>query len=175
MRSTEPFIAVIPDSLINQKTMSKNITYQLIYFLVGIIFILTSFSTSESLDIAVNDTYYVIAKRHIYIELGFAFIVFAGIIWTFKRINRSLNKTVLLIHFLITTVTMISFVGLVFLIIERSMPKRYTDYSVYDEFNSTSTDFDLNFWLMVVLIVGVLAQVLFVVNMVLSFFKRNKV
>jgi len=155
--------------------MSKKLTYQLIYLLVGIIFILMSFTASESFDLVIKDTYYVIENGDIYIVIGLAFIVFAGTIWMFKRINRSLNKTVLWIHLLTTTITLISSLGLVFLMIERSMPKRYTDYSVYNEFKATSTEIDFNLWLMLAVVTCLLAQVLFVGNMIFALVPRKKV
>lgn len=86
------------------------------------------------LDIAVHDTYVVIGGC----QIGFFVGGFFVIIWAFFRffpVFRAL-RWLAHIHVTVTTILTILIFLLLSNVLEGSQPKRYTDYSVYTEFNN---------------------------------------
>lgn len=121
----------------------------------------------SALDIAVHDTYFVVAHFHVVMGLSAIFGMFAGVYhWFPKMYGRMMNSKLGMVHFWITLVTAygvffpMHFVGI------GGAPRRYYDYSVYGTFDSNQYEMmlDLNQVISIFAIIGALAQVIFIFN-----------
>jgi cytochrome c oxidase subunit I len=128
----------------------------------------------SALDIAVHDTYFVIAHFHIVMGMSAVFGMFAGVYhWFPKMFGRMMNLRLGYAHFWVTIVGAygvffpMHFVGLA------GAPRRYYDYSVYGEFDTESFDMimDLNVIITFFAILAALGQILFLFNFFYSIFR----
>lgn len=131
----------------------------------------------SALDIAVHDTYFVVAHFHIVMGMSAVFGMFAGVYhWFPKMYGRMLNTRLGYVHFWITIVGAygvffpMHFVGLA------GAPRRYYDYSVYDQFDSNSFAMimDLNVIVTVFAIIAALGQGVFLFNFFYSIYRGPK-
>jgi cytochrome c oxidase subunit 1 len=127
-----------------------------------------------ALDIAVHDTYFVVAHFHVVMGLSAVFGMFAGVYhWFPKMYGRMLNTRLGYVHFWITIVGAygvffpMHFVGIA------GAPRRYYDYSVYNEFDmdSLNTQMDLNVIITIFAIIAALGQLIFLFNFFYSIFR----
>ena len=130
---------------------------------------LALFIHSNSLDIAIHDTYFVIAESHLWLGLTLLFILFFGISLTFELLRKSMNRILSAFHYLLTIGSLVS----ICLILQKSEPKRYYDYSVYDDFNQTATDYEWTTSMVLILSIFFAAQFIFILNLLLSLFKKS--
>ena len=128
----------------------------------------------SALDIAVHDTYFVVAHFHIVMGMSAVFGMFAGVYhWFPKMYGRMMNTRMGYAHFWITIVGAygvffpMHFVGLA------GAPRRYYDYSVYGEFDSDSFNMimDLNVIITVFAIIAALGQIIFLFNFFYSIYR----
>ena len=128
----------------------------------------------SALDIAVHDTYFVVAHFHIVMGMSAIFGMFAGIYhWFPKMFGKLMNNRLGYVHFWITIVGAygvffpMHFVGLA------GAPRRYYDYSVYEGFNASSFEMmlDLNVIISVFAILAALGQGVFLFNFFYSIFR----
>ncbi len=128
----------------------------------------------SALDIAIHDTYFVVAHFHIVMGMSAVFGMFAGVYhWFPKMFGRMMNTRLGYAHFWITIVGAygvffpMHFVGIA------GAPRRYYDYSVYGEFdvNSYEMIMDLNVIITVFAILAALGQVLFLFNFFYSIYR----
>jgi len=128
----------------------------------------------SALDIAIHDTYFVVAHFHVVMGMSAVFGMFAGVYhWFPKMYGKMLNKRLGYIHFWITIFGAygvffpMHFVGLA------GAPRRYYDYSAYGDFNSSSQEMmmDLNVIITTFAIVSALGQLLFLFNFFYSIFR----
>jgi cytochrome c oxidase subunit 1 len=131
----------------------------------------------SALDIALHDTYFVVAHFHIVMGMSAVFGMFAGVYhWFPKMFGRMMNTRLGYAHFWITLVGAygvffpMHFVGLA------GAPRRYYDYSVYADFDSVSGDMmmDLNIVITMFAIIAALGQLLFLFNFFYSIFRGPK-
>jgi cytochrome c oxidase subunit 1 len=131
----------------------------------------------SALDIAIHDTYFVVAHFHIVMGMSAVFGMFAGVYhWFPKMYGKMLNKRLGYVHFWITIFGAygvffpMHFVGLA------GAPRRYYDYSVYGEFNTNSQEMmmDLNVIITVFAIIAALGQLVFLFNFFYSVFRGPK-
>ncbi|MFM7667315.1 MAG: cbb3-type cytochrome c oxidase subunit I [Bacteroidota bacterium] len=131
----------------------------------------------SALDIAIHDTYFVVAHFHIVMGMSAVFGMFAGVYhWFPKMYGRMMNTRLGYAHFWITIVGAygvffpMHFVGLA------GAPRRYYDYSVYNEFDSNSFEMimDLNVIVTVFAIISALGQILFLFNFFYSIYRGPK-
>ncbi|MBB79078.1 MAG: cytochrome c oxidase subunit I [Crocinitomicaceae bacterium] len=130
-----------------------------------------------ALDIAIHDTYFVVAHFHVVMGLSAVFGMFAGVYhWFPKMFGRMLNNRMGYVHFWITIVGAygvffpMHFVGLA------GAPRRYYNYSVYQDFDMESYNlmFDLNVIITIFAIISALAQIIFLFNFFYSIFRGPK-
>ncbi|MFM7595008.1 MAG: cbb3-type cytochrome c oxidase subunit I [Flavobacteriales bacterium] len=128
----------------------------------------------SALDIALHDTYFVVAHFHIVMGMSAVFGMFAGVYhWFPKMYGRMMNTRMGYAHFWITIVGAygvffpMHFVGLA------GAPRRYYDYSVYGEFDTESFNMimDLNVIVTVFAIIAALGQLIFLFNFFYSIYR----
>ncbi len=128
----------------------------------------------SALDISIHDTYFVVAHFHIVMGMSAVFGMFAGVYhWFPKMYGKMMNKRLGYVHFWITIFGAygvffpMHFVGLA------GAPRRYYDYSVYNEFNTGSYDMmmDLNVIITVFAIIAALGQLVFLFNFFYSIYR----
>jgi cytochrome c oxidase subunit 1 len=131
----------------------------------------------SALDIAVHDTYFVVAHFHVVMGMSAVFGMFAGVYhWFPKMYGRMMNTRLGYVHFWITIIGAygvffpMHFVGLA------GAPRRYYDYSVYNEFDKPAADMmmDLNVIITIFAIVAALGQLVFLFNFFYSIFRGPK-
>lgn len=131
----------------------------------------------SALDIAVHDTYFVVAHFHIVMGMSAIFGLFAGIYhWFPKMFGKMMNNRLGYVHFWITIVGAygvffpMHFVGLA------GAPRRYYDYSVYEGFNNDSYNMmlDLNVIITIFAIIAAFGQIAFLFNFFYSIFRGQK-
>jgi cytochrome c oxidase subunit 1 len=131
----------------------------------------------SALDIAIHDTYFVVAHFHIVMGMSAVFGMFAGVYhWFPKMYGRMMNTRLGYAHFWITLVGAygvffpMHFVGLA------GAPRRYYDYSVYNDFDTNSFEMimDLNVIVTMFAIMAALGQVLFLFNFFYSIYRGPK-
>lgn len=127
-----------------------------------------------ALDIAIHDTYFVVAHFHVVMGLSAVFGMFAGVYhWFPKMYGRMLNTRLGYVHFWITLIGAygvffpMHFVGIA------GAPRRYYDYSVYGEFDMESLNvmMDLNVIITVFAIIAALGQGIFLFNFFYSIWR----
>lgn len=128
----------------------------------------------SALDIAIHDTYFVVAHFHIVMGMSAVFGMFAGVYhWFPKMYGRMMNTRMGYAHFWITLIGAygvffpMHFVGLA------GAPRRYYDYSVYGEFDTESFNMimDLNVIITVFAIIAALGQLIFLFNFFYSIYR----
>jgi cytochrome c oxidase subunit 1 len=121
----------------------------------------------SALDIAVHDTYFVVAHFHVVMGLSAIFGMYAGVYhWFPKMYGKMMNTKLGMVHFWLTLVSAygvffpMHFVGI------GGAPRRYYDYSVYESFDSAQYEMilDLNEVISIFAIVGAIAQGIFLFN-----------
>lgn len=150
-----------------KKLVIKKLHPELLYSIVGFLLIVFSFLSSESIDIAIHDTYLIIAVWHLFIGLAFIFLMFAGITWLFRKVNKPLIKSLSFVHFFIT-IFAIGTLAVLVILSSTTEPTRYYDYSVYNGFLPTSDLPDYTSWMVVTISIGLLTQLLLLFNIVIS-------
>lgn len=131
----------------------------------------------STLDMAVHDTYFVVAHFHVVMGLSAVFGMFAGVYhWFPKWYGKMLNTHLGYVHFWLTIVCAygvffpMHFVGIA------GAPRRYYDYSVYEAFDSAQGGMiiELNHVISVFAIIGALSQGVFLFNFFYSIFRGPK-
>ena len=131
----------------------------------------------SALDIAIHDTYFVVAHFHIVMGMSAVFGMFAGVYhWFPKMYGRMLNTRLGYAHFWVTLVGAygvffpMHFVGIA------GAPRRYYDYSVYGEFDTNSYEMimDLNVIITVFAIIAAIGQAIFIFNFFYSVYRGPK-
>ncbi len=128
----------------------------------------------SALDIAVHDTYFVVAHFHIVMGMSAVFGLFAGVYhWFPKMYGRMLNTRLGYAHFWVTIVGAygvffpMHFVGLA------GAPRRYYDYSSYNEFDTNTYEMilDLNVIITIFAIISAIGQLIFLFNFFYSIYR----
>ncbi len=131
----------------------------------------------SALDIAVHDTYFVVAHFHVVMGMSAVFGMFAGVYhWFPKMYGRMLNTRLGYAHFWVTLIGSygvffpMHFVGLA------GAPRRYYDYSVYGEFDTNAYEMimDLNVIITVFAIIAAIGQGFFLFNLFYSIYRGPK-
>jgi|TARA_R110000737_G_scaffold351267_1_gene392956 cytochrome c oxidase subunit 1 len=131
----------------------------------------------SALDIAVHDTYFVVAHFHIVMGMSAVLGMFAGVYhWFPKMFGRMMNLRLGYAHFWVTIVGAygvffpMHFVGLA------GAPRRYYDYSAYNEFDTNALDMimDLNVIITFFAIIAAIGQLLFLFNFFYSIYRGPK-
>lgn len=144
----------------------------LTYGLTAFIFLVTSFFVNGSIDIAMHDTYVVIAQAHIMITIALLFVLFTLITWGMNKISRSLSPILNWLHYGLTTICLVSIIALTNKL--TSQPATHNNYSVLNEFEKYKSNIAMNEWLALILVIFILSQVLFLMNIIRAFIVKRK-
>ena len=131
----------------------------------------------SALDIAVHDTYFVVAHFHVVMGLSAIFGMFAGVYhWFPKMYGKMMNSKLGMVHFWLTLVSGYGVFFPMHLVGIGGAPRRYYDYSVYTGFdeNQYGMIMDLNVIISIFAIIGGLAQLIFIFNFFYSASKGPK-
>ena len=132
--------------------------------------------TDSALDIAIHDTYFVVAHFHIVMGMSAVFGMFGGVYhWFPKMFGRMMNTGLGYVHFWITIVGAygvffpMHFVGLA------GAPRRYYDYTVYqDLIQYLRHNYGFEWYCHLFAIFAAVAQLLFLFNFFYSIFRGPK-
>lgn len=139
------------------------------YFCITCLFLLLLWfywsNSDDAIDINIYDTYYVIANVHI-VKLLFVLYGFAGFIyWAFNKAEVSLIRILTKLHVLVTIGSIpVYFLGLKLF---KLFPPN-TNFPLVDDLS------DENVFLTLLFLFVFIAQLLFVINLVISTFKHSK-
>lgn len=137
-----------------------------------LICILQIYYGNSAIDIHLHDTYFLVSYSNLLLLFAIGFLIFAAIYhWFHKLIGKRLNNTLGTIHFWMT------FLGTCFLLWPMhytqpaGMPRRYYDYGNATAFIRLHHE---DIFIFVSAFLLLVAQVLFVVNLCNSFFRKMK-
>lgn len=143
-----------------------------LYFIVGLLILGRGFFSYDIIDIAFHDTYFIIKYSDITFVLSFLYFSFTVFEFVFFKIKRPLNKMMFRIHFGVTTIGLIILQFTYF--INQQNGKVIKDYSVFDQANSVSESINGGFIILFIILLIVIVQFLFIVNILRSLFcKKN--
>lgn len=148
--------------------------FAFIYLLIAFILTVVSIVENSTLDIAVHDTYYVIHNSHWLLMLCVYFLILSLITFGLKYFKKWQNR--IWLHLRIWS-SLILFCGIIFTFNQSTMdtnPKKYYDYSVYDDFKNSSTNVDYNELLAVLLILFLFVQSFFIISILVGFIQQRK-
>lgn len=131
------------------------------YFIIAVTLLISSFFVSGALDITTHDTYWVVASSHVFLFGAFLFFLFGVITLAIHRFKRRSSPWLIWIHLVLS----ILFPVFISIVPSYSPSKTFTDYSVYDEVE-TLPSFDWNSLIAILGVLFLIAQFLFVVNLV---------
>jgi cytochrome c oxidase subunit 1 len=152
----------------------KKYFFAFVYFLFAIIlFIFASFD-EKTLDISIHDTYFVIQYEHIWKLLSLYFLLLTVITFGLKFFKFSLSKIWLHLHIWISFIVFFVINFILNTIEKNSQPKRYYDYSVYEDFKNSSNVIDYNELLAVLLILFVFVQSFFIISILVGFIQQRR-
>jgi heme/copper-type cytochrome/quinol oxidase subunit 1 len=142
---------------------------ELYYSLAVVIFISLCFFNSETIDVAIHDTYFVIPTWFINLLIALLFFLFAVVSWIMRRIQKPLNKTMTFIHLILTFVACLTISLSLNKVIEQ--PTKYLDSTVQSELENSMTSV-ANFYISLSLLLIILATGLYIFNVVKSLFYK---
>lgn len=147
--------------------------FGLVHTFVGVLFLLVGFLSEGTLDLANHDTYYVINDQHVFRMLALLFFGFGLIHWLIEKVKIQLNRKLSFVHFVLSVLTLLSVLFIYFEYEVKSQP-RYSDYSVYGEFETVETNLQFNFVAAGILVLFLITQVVFLVSLLVAIFKKIK-
>jgi len=84
----------------------RSLLVKRIHITAAVAFFVLSYKLPQALDIAINDTYYVISGTFLYVFIGIVYLFFGSIQWKFERSIRPLNPIIVWSHYSVTTLAL---------------------------------------------------------------------
>jgi cytochrome c oxidase subunit 1 len=126
----------------------------------------------SALDVNVHDTYFVVAHFHIVMGVSAIFAMLAGVYHWFPRLyGRMMNKQLGYIHFWATFVSVYGVFFPMHFLGFAGVPRRYYTNEAFAIFDNLQS---LNVLITIFVIIGALAQVIFLFNFFFSIFRGTK-
>lgn len=127
---------------------------------------------NSTMDIALHDTYFVVAHFHIVMGTSAMFGMFAGVYhWFPKMYGRFMNRQLGYLHFFLTFFGAYGVFWPMHYLGMAGVPRRYYAFSNYDFTNDFGS---LNIFITVCALIGFGSQFIFVVNFFLSIFRGRE-
>jgi cytochrome c oxidase subunit 1 len=141
----------------------------LLFVVTGVLIFLIAFLVYPSgIDLNVHDTYFVIANLHIAFVLLLLFLFLGFVYFIFQRMNRPLKRVPGFIHYFISTFTVLVFTLSPLLV--NHAPRRYNPSDpVYENLHV------INLIITISAILFLIAQAVFLYNILRSIFKKPSV
>jgi len=141
------------------------------YLITSFILFIISLFIQGAIDLVDGDTYYAIKYAHVFMFGSALFTLYTLILWIIRGLEKKTSSWLNWIHYIgsVICITAIGFV-LKSIVVE---PGRYTDYSVYSDFENNYSTIDLSQWLVVATLTFVAIQILFLVNVFRVFLIRK--
>ncbi|MFN5982366.1 MAG: hypothetical protein ACK46Y_15225 [Fluviicola sp.] len=152
----------------------KKYFFAFVYFQIALIFLVLAIIDNNSLDVAVHDSYFVIQNSHWLNLLFVYFLILSLVTFGLKYFKKWQNRIWLHLHI---WSSLIIFLGIIFTFnqsIIETTPKRYYDYSVYEDFKNSYNPIDFNEILTVLLILFVFVQLFFIISILVGYFQQRK-
>lgn len=137
---------------------------------LALFFIIGDIVYHWAIDIDFHDTYVVIGGY----QIGFFIGGFFLITWSLFRFIPAFRSLPWLARIHVTGTTIITILIFMLLsnLIQESQPKRYTDYSVYEEFNQPQT-FDVN-WIPYLFYAFLLLQLSWFIQLIVWYYYKSR-
>lgn len=139
--------------------------YLLFWGIIPVMLLLNVFNGTETIDVNVHDTYFVIEMGFIYYFVS----VILGLIgfgyWVTQKANRKLSSWLNAIHIVITFGALIALLIIPYVFNSKSQ----SDFPLYDNLHKQ------NVAITIVVVLMLLAQVLYVFNLVMALFREKVV
>ena len=137
----------------------------LVFFLaIPIILLIGLLGGDSALDINIHDTYFVIAHPHIAILISIVFGIIGLGYWTTQRVGGQLSKWMSIIHIVLT------FGGLLAIFIVPSLTFVSSNESSFPVFDDLMVKNQILVYTVILMWLG---QLLFLVNLILAFFRKK--
>lgn len=148
------------------KTSRLFVIGSVIFFVIGLIIFI--FFRNLAIDIQLHSTYFVVAYCHLFWLFALILLIFAFMYYLYPKVSsRNMTATLGKLHFYLTTTSMS--ITLIYTLINIDIPRRFYQFDSFDSYLSSQTESKFIF------IVLLLAQLLFIFNLVYSFWKGEKV
>lgn len=153
--------------------MYKKLSPEFIYGLTGLILLITGYVVQGTIDIATHDTYFVFANSQVFILFSLMFVFYSIVSLVFQKMRKPFNRLLFLIHYLIT---IIGFGWIIYLVMTPDTPVRqFTDFSIDKDLEAGVVQDDSLQWIALIFIFVLLAQIVFIVNMIRSLLQQRTV
>lgn len=119
-----------------------------------------------------HDTYFVVSKAQLIITTALLFAFFAIVTWGIEKMSRRLNSMLNWIHCGLTMICFTSIGVLGSKLLNQSAP--YKDYSVLDEIEEYESMMSIYEWLAIIVVILILSQLLFLINIIRAFIVKKK-
>jgi cytochrome c oxidase subunit 1 len=130
------------------------------------------FRGNIAIDIQMHDTYFVISHFHILVLFSLIFGFYAIVYFvTPKMIRKELNETLGRIHFWLTAIVIFFLIYLIYNIGMAGVPRRYYNVEQLDTYEQF---WNINMWIIIIVILVFLSQFIFLVNLIYSLQRRPK-
>jgi heme/copper-type cytochrome/quinol oxidase subunit 1 len=131
----------------------------------GLILLIGQFFSNSILDIAIHDTYLLISYMHVAIILCASFLFFAFIYFILKKVNKPLYSVLGWTHYCLTVLPLLSATVINF------TPNRHFANQNFNEEMANAERY--NVIIVISVLLCILGQFLFVVNIIASLLKRK--
>jgi cytochrome c oxidase subunit I len=122
---------------------------------------------STALDIAIHDTYFVVAQEHLVIATALYCLGCAAVYWTFSRIlRRRLNGTLGLIHMVLSVIGLLFIYFPIHLNGATAAPRRYYSYTEIEPMEHSTWILNIDFIVTGLAVLFLFGQVILLVNVV---------
>lgn len=151
-------------------------TYFLFVISALVCFIISLFPLNESLDISTHDTYLVVNYSNILQIFGIYFLLSGLIYYLFNKFKRKTIRILVDLHFWIIIICVFSFFVCTFFVTSAKSSKSYYSSSFYSEFDAEQSNSltDFNYLISLVAVLFLLAQLIFIANILVALFKSKK-
>ena len=140
------------------------------YGITAIGLFIMSFFVSGDLDIAAHDSYLVISNAQVVSMLGMVFAMFGVVTWAITKIGRRLSPVLNWTHYGITLACLL----IMTTTLRPSTEPKIYDYSALENLEEIDSSNIVNEWLAIVLLILILSQLLFVINVLRAFIIKKK-